>query len=426
MHVVDLAQKIEFGIEALVLIPEPVDRAPAAAHARAEVIGIESEQAVGLLDELAGFLGERQHCLERIEQHIGRDGFAQVNVPDVLSLDRLISELVEFQLFPRRFVLAAAARRCSGHVLRFDGDTRLPNVHEEKATRHDRRALTGAVAVGRGEFAGGIGEWDNFAGERATLLAAPAVRCGGQWLRVAVDAAEKGDARRDREERIRLDPLKIPRAVDGEIDVERTPTAIAPFAVLPGLQRAMGEHHRGDAARLEVQIDAAREEQSRHILVGGVTPAGPDFVDGFALAFEFGADYGFGAVVGEPGRVADDYVYGVGAEGDGADQIAGVVGPDVVAPVGVEAGEGVGGAFEHRAVGVVGDADVVERLARVAALLEFFGETGHEAIEPVALLDKGAGEFEQEVAFEIAVVVFDFDRYGAAGEEAGGFGAQLE
>ena len=43
MHVVDLTQEIEFGIAALVLIPEPVDCPPAAAHARAKVIGIESE-----------------------------------------------------------------------------------------------------------------------------------------------------------------------------------------------------------------------------------------------------------------------------------------------------------------------------------------------------------------------------------------------
>ena len=189
----------------------------------------------------------------------------------------------------------------------------------------------------------------------------------------------------------------------------------------------MRQHHRGCAALFEVQIDAAGEEEAGDILMRRVAAAGPDVVDALALAFQFGADNGLCAVIGEPGRVADDDVDGFGAESNGADEVAGVVGPDVVAAFGVQAGERIGGAFEHRAVGVVGDADVVERLARVAALVELLGEACHEVIEPVALLDQRAGELEADVAFQPVVpVVFDFDSDGAAGEEAGSLGAELE
>ena len=152
------------------------------------MVGIESEQTVGLLDKLASFVGQRQHCFEGIEQHVGRDGFAEVDVPDMLSLDRLIGELVEVQVFPGLLVLAAAAGGRSSHVLRFDCDTRLLHIHEEEAARHKYRALPGAVAVGGGEFAVGVGQRDGFAREWTALLAAPAVGCGWQRFRVAVDA----------------------------------------------------------------------------------------------------------------------------------------------------------------------------------------------------------------------------------------------
>ena len=234
------------------------------------------------------------------------------------------------------------------------------------------------------------------------------------------------DAGGHREEVVWLDSLQVPRLACGKVDRHSAPLCGAPLCVGACLQGAVGENHCGNAAFAEIEIDAAGEEESGDVLIWRVSSTRPDQIALLALAFEFGADYGFGAVVGEPGRVADDYVYGVGAEGDGADQVAGVVGPDVVASVGVEAGEEVGGAFEHGAIGTIGNADIVERLARVAALLEFFGNAGHEVIEPVALFDQRPGEFEAEVAFKAVIAVVDGDRHGAAGEHIGGFGAQLE
>ena len=130
------------------LVPELIDRSPTATHAITEVRTIKSEQAIVPFDELAGFARQQQHCLEWIEQHVRSDGFAEMYIPDVLFLDRLVDQIIELQVFPRPFVLAAAARTRSNHILHAHCCLRVGDVHEEQTARHDRCALPSKVAVG--------------------------------------------------------------------------------------------------------------------------------------------------------------------------------------------------------------------------------------------------------------------------------------
>ena len=75
------------------------------------------------------------------------------------------------------------------------------------------------------------------------------------------------------------------------------PLTAAPLGVLSGLQRAVGQHEADYAPILQVQVNAAGEEKSRHVLVGGVAAPGPDAVALPAQILQRGAQHVCGLVV---------------------------------------------------------------------------------------------------------------------------------
>ena len=81
-------------------------------------------------------------------------------------------------------------------------------------------------------------------------------------------------------------------------------------------------------AVLQIEVNAAGEEQPRNVLVGCIYAALPDAIEVLALPLKLGAQGADGLVVVEPGGVAYDHVDLTAGEGDGAHEVAGVVGPD--------------------------------------------------------------------------------------------------
>ena len=102
------------------------------------------------------------------------------------------------------------------------------------------------------------------------------------------------------------------------------------------LQGAVGHHHADHTAVLQVQVDAAGKEQPSHVLMGGVSATCPDSVGTSALPLQLRSQGADGLVVVQPRRVADDCVDLAAGQGHRPHQIAGVVGPDVVAALGVQ------------------------------------------------------------------------------------------
>ena len=258
--------------------------------------------------------GHRQYCAERVKQHVGGDGFAEVDVPDVFAFDRAVVNLGEIQAAPRFFVLCAATG-ANPHDIGGDAGIGFFLFDEEEAAGDDGRALAGAFAVGRGVAAGGVAEGDVFALVGAAFGAEPLGGRGGQAARLAAAFARllfesfgEDHAAGDGEERVGLDSFEVPGKAQGEVGGDAVPSAGAPLAVLPGLQGALGHDHPDAAADIEVEVDAAGEEEAGDVLVCGVAAAGPNAVARFALAFELAADDGLRLVVGEPRRVADDGV----------------------------------------------------------------------------------------------------------------------
>ena len=190
----------------------------------------------------------------------------------------------------------------------------------------------------------------------------------------------------------------------------------------------MREHHRGDAVRFEVQISTASEKQSCYILVGSVAPTGPDFVDGFALALEFGADYGFGAVVGEPGRVADDYVDLGLRQSNRPHQIACVVHPNVVSPLIAQLDQSFDRAIQCFALGPrLWNVCVVQRQRRILTSLDRRSEPRHEPVEPIRLFNECARKIQCSISLQvIGRVLFNRNRDVLTGEHVPRLGAQLE
>ena len=165
----------------------------------------------------------------------------------------------------------------------------------------------------------------------------------------------------------------------------------------------MGQHHPDDAAVFQVQVHAAGVEQLRHILVAGVAPAGPDAVVGFALRLQFGTQHGGGAVVAEPGRVADECIHPGAAQRHRAHQVAGVISPDVVAPgavQGLQSGEGFG---QRLPLGGVGDVMIVQRQQRVVAGLNIGGGLRQQGIEGIGAFHQADGK--DQLGDNIAVIV---------------------
>ena len=372
--------------------------------------------------------GHRQHRPEWVEQHVGGDGFAEVDVPDVFAFDRAVVNLGEIEAAPRFFVLCTAAG-ADPHDIGGDAGIGFFLLDEEEAAGDDGRALAGAFAVGRGVAAGGIAEGDIFALVGAAFGAEPLGGRGGQAARCAATLAGllfepfgEDHAAGDGEEGVWLDSFEVPRLAPSEVGGDAVPSAGAPLAVLPGLQGALGHDHPDAAADLEVEVDAAGEEEAGDVLVGGVAAAGPDAVERFALAFELAADDGLRLVVGEPGRVADDGVDLRFGEHGRAHHVAGVVAPDVIAAFGVERLHRGDGLLQHSALGhVLGNALLVERVQRIVAVLDGLRDLDHGLVEPVGLLDEREGEVEMAV-----VVIVDFDADAVAGEEVLAGGAELE
>ena len=183
----------------------------------------------------------------------------------------------------------------------------------------------------------------------------------------------------------------------------------------------MGHYHSDDAAVFQVQVNAAGVEQAGHILVGGVASALPDAVQRFALPFQFLAQDGGGVAVVEPGRVADDDVHFGAAQGHRAHQVAGVVGPDVVAAGLVQllhSGEGGG---QGAALGGVGDGVVVQGQQGVVAGLNVGGGLAQEGVEGVGAVHQADGEGERG-----AGVVIHLDGDFPFGEQVAGAEAQLQ
>ena len=106
----------------------------------------------------------------------------------------------------------------------------------------------------------------------------------------------------------------------------------------------MGHYHADDAA-----VPSGRGRRNGQKIVpqrpgwSRVSAALPDAVEVLALSLQLRPQGAGGLVVVEPGGVADDHVDLTAGEGDGAHEVAGVVGPDVVAALLVESLERVDG-----------------------------------------------------------------------------------
>ena len=322
-----------------------------------------------------------------------------------------------------------AAAGADPHDVRGDAGIGFFLFDEEEAAGDDGRALAGAFAVGRGVAAGGVAEDDVFALVGAAFGAEPLRGRGGQAARLAAafacllfEPSGEDHAAGDGEERVGLDPFEVPWLAPSKVGGDAVPSTGAPLAVLPGLEGALGHDHPDAAADIEVEVDAAGEEEAGDVLVCGVAAAGPNAVDRLALAFELAADDGLRLVVGEPGRVADDGVDLLKGEHGRAHHVAGVVAPNVIAALGVERLHRGDGLLQHSALGhVLGNALVVERVQRIVAVLDGLRDLEHGLVEPVGLLDEREGKVEMAV-----VVIIDLDADAVAGEEVLAGGAELE
>ena len=115
-------------------------------------------------------------------------------------------------------------------------------------------------------------------------------------------------------------------------------------------------------------------------------PPTQNAVDILALPLQLRAQSVGRVAVDEPGRVADDYVDLGLAEGDGADEVAGVVGPDVVTPLGVEAMHCGDGLLKGLPLSGIGDVVVIEGQRGVVAGLDGLGDVAHQGVEGLGAL----------------------------------------
>ena len=114
----------------------------------------------------------RQYRSERVQQHVGGDGLAEVDVPDVFTFDWAVVNLGEIEAAPRFLILRAAAG-ADPHDIGGDAGIGFFLFNEEEAAGNDGRALAGAFAVGRGVAAGGVAEGDVPMPVRAAFGAEP-------------------------------------------------------------------------------------------------------------------------------------------------------------------------------------------------------------------------------------------------------------
>ena len=142
----------------------------------------------------------------------------------------------------------------------------------------------------------------------------------------------------------------------------------------------------------QVQIDAAGEEQPRHVLVRGVPGAGPDAVDVPALTPQLRPQRVRRLVVVQPGRVAHNHVHLAAGERDGAHEVARVVGPDVVTPLLVEALHRGDGGPQRLPLRRVVDVVVVQRERGILAAFDVRCHVAHQRVEVVGPLHEADGK----------------------------------
>ena len=107
-------------------------------------------------------------------------------------------------------------------------------------------------------------------------LAQPTLYLSSQGLAIAVFTGPLGEnhGSRHREERVGLQPLKVPGHLVAKVDRKytagcavsspatwfRLPCARAPFEVLARLKGAVGQHHTNYGAVLKIKVGATRKE----------------------------------------------------------------------------------------------------------------------------------------------------------------------
>ena len=97
----------------------------------------------------------------------------------------------------------------------------------------------------------------------------------------------------------------------------------------------MGHHHADVPTVFQVQISTPSVEQTRYVLNGCVLASRPNVVEIPALPFQFVAQGAGRVAVDQPRRIADYHIHFALGDGYRAHQIASVVGPDVIAALGV-------------------------------------------------------------------------------------------
>ena len=156
-HVVDLPKQRQPIVGRLVVFPYAVDLAPAAGHVALERVAGDAVDAVLVAVDHRRVGRHRQYRPERVQQHVGGDGFAEVDIPNVFAFDWAVVNLGKIEAAPRFFVLRAAAG-ADPHDIGGDAGIGFFLFNEEKAAGNDGRALAGAFPVGRGVAAGGVAE----------------------------------------------------------------------------------------------------------------------------------------------------------------------------------------------------------------------------------------------------------------------------
>ena len=178
----------------------------------------------------------------------------------------------------------------------------------------------------------------------------------------------------------------------------------------------MGHDHGNDAVMHQVEVHTPCEEQPGDVLVGGIPSSLPDAVGGFAQGFQPCPEGTDRLVIVDPGWVAHDDVHLALGQGHGPYQISGVVGPDVVAALGVELPHGRDGGFHGPYLVLVLDVVVVQ--IDGPALLDAGGYVCHQGVEGVGPVDQAHREDQLGVQRVVGLNAYLMLREHIAGAEA--------
>ena len=107
--IVDLLYEAQFAFRPSVLFPELIDQTPSPTHQRPESLKNYPVRLFSIFPEVAIPPTQGQYSFERFQEGVRSDSLAEVNSPDVFSLDHLAIEFLKFKTAPGILFLTRAA-----------------------------------------------------------------------------------------------------------------------------------------------------------------------------------------------------------------------------------------------------------------------------------------------------------------------------